>query len=506
MNMWQRYSMRIRVLVLGLLLALALLPSQTRSVAAHPLGNFTINLYSHLAVERDKVSIMYVVDKAEIPTFQEFGATVPAGEAQATYLDTVAPSLISGLRLRVDQQPATLDVASQTLSFPPGQGGLPLTRIELHLVANVPPVAIGEQRRIDYEDTNFSDRLGWREIVVAAGSGVRITRSDAASEDRSNALRNYPQDMLTSPSDQRRAQIETVGAGGTNAQVTTTGVGETTQLDQGTDRLTALIATEQLGPWIILLALLAATGLGALHALAPGHGKSIVAGYLVGARGTARHAFFLGLTVTITHTLGVFTLGLITLYASRYILPEQLYPWLGVLSGLLVVLMGITLGRQRLQALLAGRRGARGDGGTDTAQPNHHAFGLVHEHGANTHTHLPSSARGGRMTWRSILMLGISGGLVPCPSALVVMLSAIALGRVGFGLTLIVAFSVGLASSLTGIGLLFVYGTRWIQRLGSRPLGGFAARVIPLASAAIVTVAGLVITGRALAQAGLWIW
>jgi ABC-type nickel/cobalt efflux system permease component RcnA len=493
-------------LILGFLLGLALLPSQTRSVAAHPLGNFTINLYSHVTVEREKVSIIYVVDKAEIPTFQEFGATVPAGEAQAVYLDTAASSLLNGLRLRVDQQAVQMEVASHALSFPPGQGGLPTTRIELQVVANVPPVAIGEQHQIDYEDTNFGDRLGWREIVVAAGSGVRITQSDAASEDRSDALQTYPQDMLQSPPDQRRAQIEIVGAPATNAQVTANGVSETAQATEGTDRLAALIATEQLGPWVILLALLAATGLGAVHALSPGHGKAIVAGYLVGARGTARHAFFLGLTVTITHTLGVFTLGLITLYASRYILPEQLYPWLGVLSGLLVVLMGIMLGRQRLQALLAGRRGASGDGEPGAVQLHHHGFGLVHEHGPNTHTHLPRSVRGSRVTWKSLLVLGISGGLLPCPSALVVLLSAIALGRVGFGLLLIVAFSVGLAGSLTGIGLLFVYGTRWIQRLGDRPLGGYAARVIPLASAAFVTVAGLIITGRALAEAGLWKW
>ncbi len=248
-----------------------------------------------------------------------------------------------------------------------------------------------------------------------------------------------------------------------------------TAAGRGTDRLSSLIASDQIGPWFMVVAVILAIGLGAIHALSPGHGKAIVAGYLVGSRGTARHAFFLGLTVTITHTLGVFSLGLITLYASRYILPEQLYPWLGVLSGLLVVVMGMTLGMQRLQALRAPRSGAA----ASDEQAHQQAFGLIHEHGPNTHTHMPRT-RNGRVTWKSLLTAGRlrwfvavsirAGSDVQCHRA----------RRVGFGLLLIVAFSVGLAGSLTGIGLLFVYGTRWIQRMGDRPLGGWTVRVIPI--------------------------
>jgi nickel/cobalt transporter (NicO) family protein len=238
-------AIRLRALLLIGIAVWTLFPSRTPSVAAHPLGNFTVNLYSHLTIDRNAVSILYVVDKAEIPTFQEFGATPPAGDAQTQYLDTTVPVLIGGLRLHIDDQPVSLDVAERVLSFPPGQGGLPTTRLKLRLVGRIASLAVGDERRVAYEDTNFGDRLGWREIVVVAGSGVRVAKSDVSSEDRSDALRAYPQDMLQSPPDQRRAQITVIGAAATTS---VTGAANSQALAApSTDRLTALIATEQLG-------------------------------------------------------------------------------------------------------------------------------------------------------------------------------------------------------------------------------------------------------------------
>ncbi|MDQ5852832.1 MAG: sulfite exporter TauE/SafE family protein, partial [Chloroflexota bacterium] len=287
--------------------------------------------------------------------------------------------------------------------------------------------------------------------------------------------------------------------------------------------------TERLSPQFIAFALLLALGLGAVHALSPGHGKTVVGAYLVGARGTARHALFLGLTVTMTHTISVFALGLVTLYASQYILPEQLYPWLGILSGAMVVVMGITLFTQRLRAVRAASghthtpaHGHAHDPHDHTHEGAHphdhhghphahdhthhhhdhdHAWG--HEHGPHTHTHVPPGADGSPSTWRSLLALGISGGLIPCPSALLVMLGAISLGRVGFGLLLIVAFSLGLAGVLTGIGLLFVYGGRWLSRMSRGRTSVPGLRLVPIASALVVTTAGLAITARAVIEAGL---
>jgi ABC-type nickel/cobalt efflux system permease component RcnA len=233
----------------------------------------------------------------------------------------------------------------------------------------------------------------------------------------------------------------------------------------------------------MLMSLAVAMVLGALHALSPGHGKTVVAAYLVGARGTARHALFLGAIVTATHTVGVYALGLVTLALSQYVLPEQLYPVLQVASGLLVVGMGAALLLSRLQ-------------GTRHAHPH---GGATHSHGGRSHGHPPGATVGPTASWRGLLALGVSGGLLPCPSALVVLLTAIALHRVAFGLLLIVAFSMGLAVVLVGIGLLLVYARAFfIQRV--RFGEGLAARWLPVASALAIMAMGLAITLQALPQ------
>jgi nickel/cobalt transporter (NicO) family protein len=211
----------------------------------------------------------------------------------------------------------------------------------------------------------------------------------------------------------------------------------------------------------------------------------------VGSRGTALHALFLGITTTITHTIGVFALGLVTLFVSRYILPEQLYPWLGVISGAFVVVIGV--------ALFTGRLGLLH--GHSHEHDHDHAAEGMHSHGGFTHAHATTvPQQRGPLGWGSLLLLGISGGLLPCPSALVVLLSAIALGRVGFGLLLILCFSLGLASVLTAIGVALVHAGRLFERV---PLDGRLLRVLPVASALVVTVIGLGITLQALMQTGL---
>ncbi|MBA2749216.1 MAG: sulfite exporter TauE/SafE family protein [Tatlockia sp.] len=229
---------------------------------------------------------------------------------------------------------------------------------------------------------------------------------------------------------------------------------------------------------------------GGMHAMSPGHGKTIVGAYLVGARATPQHAVFLGLTTTITHTLAVFALGLVTLFASRFVVPEQLYPWLSFLSGLMVVAIGLNLFISRLRNTHF------------HATTHHHAHDGYshHHHDGNHHNHLPPITDEASPSWRSLLTLGISGGLVPCPSALVVLLSAVALGRVGFGLVMVLAFSLGLAGVLTGLGLLLVRTKRLFDRL---PLQMRLVRVLPAVSAFFVALLGLGITTQALMQLGL---
>jgi ABC-type nickel/cobalt efflux system permease component RcnA len=210
---------------------------------------------------------------------------------------------------------------------------------------------------------------------------------------------------------------------------------------------------------MVCLALTVAAGLGAFHALEPGHGKTVVAAYLVGARGTAWHALCLGLMVTATHTAGVYLLGLVTLYASHYVVPERLYPWLGILSGLTVAGLGCALFLRRY----TGEDHTHAHGHTHGHSHTHaHTAGYTHHHHVHKTHHHPSP--GETVSLRQLLALGVTGGIVPCPAALVVLLSAVALQRVGFGLLLIVAFSVGLATVLIAVGLLMVYARRCMSR------------------------------------------
>jgi nickel/cobalt exporter len=270
---------------------------------------------------------------------------------------------------------------------------------------------------------------------------------------------------------------------------------------------TQLVTTRRLSVGVVLLAIATALGVGAVHALEPGHGKTIVAAYLVGARGTARHAVFLGLVVTASHTAGVFLLGLVTLYASQYVLPERLYPWLGAASGLTIAGLGFWLLLRRVA------RGAHGhDHGHHHGPDRDHAHrdhgGHDHPHHHHDHLHAHPGRRGHGhhhhdvpASLRDLFTLGITGGIVPCPAALVVLLSAIALRRTGFGLLLIVAFSVGLASVLVGIGLLMVHARRLMARVqGDGPL---IRRWLPIASAAVIVALGMTIAVQALMSAGI---
>lgn len=286
----------------------------------------------------------------------------------------------------------------------------------------------------------------------------------------------------------------------------------------GTHTLAGLLSSDSLSLSAMLYSVLIAMGLGAMHSLSPGHGKTLVGAYLVGQRATVAHALFLGLTVTISHTVGVFALGLVSLLASRYLLPEQLYPWLELASGLLLVGLGATLFQQRLRTLLAASpsspyRLLKPVQNTSVlaaavpfqSQHTHFHGGIAHDHREHTHSHghthwhghghshLPP-ADGTTADWRSLLALGISGGLVPCPTALMVLLAAIALHQIGFGLLLILAFSLGLAGVLIGIGLLCIYARGFLHGFGSE---WTLFRYLPIATSLLIILLGLgIVTQR----------
>ncbi len=482
---------------------------------AHPLGNFTINHFARVEVGSDRVDIHCVVDMAEIPAFQELqkikasGTAEPSAEELKTYAEQAAAKLIEGILLEVDGSQVSLNVRSAFAATPSGAGGLPTLRIECDFAGSFD--ASIATHRLRFENVNYRDRLGWREIVAAPAVGTSIFDSTAYGNGLTDALKAYPEDSLTAPLDERSAELSFArGAAPAHAAALITRDGRVAV--QSRDRFAELISVPELTPMVALFGLLIAAALGAVHALSPGHGKTVVGAYLVGSRGTARHAAFLGLTVTITHTLGVFALGLVTLFASQYVVPERLFPILSLVSGGIVLIIGSSLFIRRLRAALAHPNRAHDHHSHDHNAHDHHTHdhhahdhehshdeSLVHSHGGQTHSHLPPGADGSRITWRSLLALGISGGLLPCPSALVVLLSAVSLHRVGYGLILVIAFSLGLAATLTAVGLMFVYA----RRLMKRPLGnGRLAQVLPVASAFVIACAGAVICYEAILGAG----
>jgi len=486
------------VMLLALALVTALCPTPA---AAHPLGNFTINRYSRIEFSTETVRVVYVLDFAEIPSLQQMELLDIDDDGEVSdieserYLNEIVPLLVKGLRLIVGDHVLPLSIDQRSLEMLPGEGGLPILRIDVLFSSSLPDDWASDGHG-GYTDRNYQDRLGWREVVVQGGPGVAIESSTAPEFDISQELRAYPEGSLNDPLDRAEATFTLVRGDGTPAGRAETAadaadrVRAETNGGRATDRVANLITKEQTIP-VFLVSLVLAFGWGAVHALSPGHGKAVVAAYLVGARGTAKHAAILGLTVTLTHTAGVFALGLVTLYLSHYILPEKLYPWLSVISGLLVVAIGVTLIWNRVRARPA-------DDHTHDYLPG--GGSLVHSHGGRTHSHLPPGADGARVTWRSLLALGVSGGLIPCPSALVLLLGAISLGRTEVGMILVVAFSFGLAAVLTGIGLLLVYARRFFERRSFTPR---VPRLVPIASAFAVSLAGLAIVIGSLQQTGV---
>jgi len=315
---------------------------------------------------------------------------------------------------------------------------------------------------------------------------------------------------------------------GTAARFVLPGAALPRGIDQATRSFTDLVARRDITVGFGLLAFAIALFLGGLHALAPGHGKTVMAAYLVGQRGSMRQAGLVGLTVTVTHTLGVMVLGLV-LSTSAVIAPERLYPWLGLASGALLAAVGAGLLRRALRARRARTRSHAHEHTSDDAAAHDHAHAphdhaahdhaseahAPHDHASEGHAHAPHS-HGGRvhshapvdperpLHWRSLVAMGFAGGMVPAPSALVVLLGAIALGHTWFGVVLVVAYGMGMAATLTAAGILLVRARGALDRRAARRLRpsrfGDLARVLPLATSSVIVVVGLYLAARGAAQ------
>jgi nickel/cobalt exporter len=450
------------------LVAVAFVVLGSSAAEAHPLGNFTINLYGGLMAGARGIDVDYVVDMAEIPAFEEKRSidrnrdgSVDASES-AAYVAQTCTRLSDGLAITVGGAAVPLSPRTAgALAFPPGAGGLSTMRLECPLHAQV---ALHEGDEIGYQDTNFTGRIGWHE-VTAVGDRLALVDSDAPTVSVSTRLTSYPADLLQSPLDQREASFTIGGRVAASAPVGNPAASPITRGfgDRLTTAFAGLVTRGGSSPLLWLVALATAFAIGGVHALGPGHGKTLMAAYLVGSDARPRQVVAVGAAVSAMHTASVVVLGLTVLVAGQAFTPEVAYRWTTIASGALVALLGAYLLRARV-------RGVAHD----------------HAHGEHGHTHERPAGRFGLAT------LAVSGGILPSPSALIALLAAIAIGRVVFGLALVVAFGIGLATVLVAVG----FGTIRARRSLSQRFSGRVTTWAPVVSAAGIFLLGLLLVAR----------
>ena len=499
-------TVRRRALATALVgLAVLLLPAVA---SAHPLGNFTVNRYSGIQVSAGRVQVAYALDMAEIPTQQEKkrldadgNGTITAAEFR-TWSGKEARSLLAGVELSADGSPVRLRVTCSTAHFGPGQAGLPVLRLD----AGFSGVLASPQGSISYRDQNDPERIGWREITAVGSGGTALQRSSVPASSVSDELHAYPKDLLSSPLDVRQASL-TYGPGASDRTSTSpcAASGGESALRPGITGggFADLVQRADVTPAVLALSLLLAIGFGALHAMGPGHGKTLMAAYLVGAGGRIRHATAVGGAVALMHTASVLGLGLLVLALERTFSPERVYPWLGVASGLVALGLGAALLVGRLGAWANERRGGGAHPHIHETPPGPIASppeaggtpgpAAPHSHGPGTHTHPVADAP---LSRRGLTALAVAGGILPSPTALVVLLSAVSFHRVVFGLALIAAFSLGLAAALVVVGLVAI-GAR--DAVTSRLSSGLG-RLLPVFSAACIVGVGAFLTIRGAMQ------
>jgi ABC-type nickel/cobalt efflux system permease component RcnA len=492
---------------------------------AHPLGNFTINHFAGLRVTSEAVLLDVVIDRAEIPTVAERRRLDLDGDGALSDSEieigrgTACRSLAADLVLTADDSQLPVEPRGAGLSFPAGIGGLPTMRLVCQYEAPLPSLAAG-RLEVSFADRSDAERIGWREMTVV-GDGTTILDPPVGTRSLSARLTSYPSDLLTKPPDVSSVRFgvlaggpaappfEAVDARPIDAPAPAPDDGDGAALAAAvpggvTDELAAILADPAAGPAGIVVTIALALLLGAGHALSPGHGKTVMAAYLVGTRGSARHAVGLGLAVTASHTLGVLGLALVVVFASAAVSPEVLVPALGIASGIGFVAVGSWMLAGQLRARRHRRRHHYQHDDEDHHDARHdndeHGH-LDHSHAGIRHRHGPPT--GAVVTWRGIVGLGLIGGLVPSVSALVLLLGSLAAGRPAYGVVLVVAFGLGMAVVLGGIGLVLVRARGLLDgrlRLGPGTSRRLAAALdgLPILAAAIVIAAGAYVTATAI--------
>jgi nickel/cobalt exporter len=496
------------------------------------MGNLSVNRYSRLEPDEKGIGVTYVLDLAEIPTFELMQSwNVPRGASKSvleSHARQQSREWVANLVFSENGKPLIPRIESTDLTMLDGGANLPVFRVVMRLRV---PAAGG---RIEYEDRNYPARAGWREIVIKPGGGAEVSRASNSDTELSQALTVFPPDASEAPPGYTRAWLEWKPVAGhvtqskkpvivAETQPSTPAAAPTSEPARDTrppatnrnDSISAILKMKTIS-WPLFATLLGLSfWFGALHALEPGHGKTMVAAYLVGERGNAKHAALLGGMVTFTHTVSVFILGLLTLFLSKYIMPDRISKVLGIISGLTIVWIGAMLLYRRSRGLVHSNvhhhhhhdQHHHDHPHTHTHDHPHthahdhphehhhhpHSHGpLTHTHDGHTHTHAPE----GEISLKSLIALGASGGLVPCPSALILLLSAISIGRVGLGMVLLAAFSLGLAIVLTATGMLVLYAKNLLPE-GKRANNPFF-RYMPVFSAAAILLIGVLMTGVSL--------
>lgn len=491
------------------LLATLAVPS---GAAAHPLGNFTVNVYAGIHVSASEVRIDAVLDRAEIPTFQERLRLDADGDGELSDDEVLAAQqpecrdLASALDLSVDGAPAALELTATGLSFPPGAGGLSTMRLVCELAAPMP--ASSAAATIEFVNRFQVERLGWREIVVT-GDGMTV----ASAADRpvraasvSARLTSYPPDLLSRPLSESSVAfratrggpaapaptapdaaplhdiggepVATVPSGAPPAAAAASTVPREAAPGGVGAEIPALLSTADMSPTVLLMALATAVILGAAHALTPGHGKTLVAASLLGGRGTGLQAAGLGLTVSVSHTLGILALAVLVVVAQTALPPDVVVRALPAIAALGIVAIGAWM------LIVETRRR------------------LAQVPGTDRHGHSPTdTAAAEPASWRRLLGLGLAGGLVPSTSALLILLGAISAGRAAFGVALVLAFGLGMAVVMFAVGLAVVRGRVMIERLAPDSAIVRLSASASLVAAVVVVVAGIWLLAQSIAAA-----
>ncbi|MDP9110172.1 MAG: hypothetical protein M3M96_00865 [Candidatus Eremiobacteraeota bacterium] len=468
-------------------LAFLCLASVATPAFAHPLGNFTINHLAEIKPYAGELRVKYVLDIAEIPTFQIMSGLAPNGTWTPAQMHAWAEGenaiVLAGLQITADGNPVALKALGTTVRTRPGAGGLPILYWTGAFSA---PLESAKSHAISVVDNVYSDRrIGWKDIIVG-------TQTEPTHE-----LVVYPSALIGTPQRVTTASFAVAPSGVitnvrevADAQPNT---GATNSITRSTI-LSEMFSKREQTPLFILLTILAAFGLGALHAIEPGHGKALLAFTLVGARATTKQAAILAASLTFAHTIGVLLLGVALFFASSFI-SERIYPWITLVSGVAVAFIGA----RALARYIVTRRSAAHSHSHDGAHQHDHDHD--HNHG-HDHAHGHSHAIPGNqpLNFKAAVWAAMSGGVAPCPAAIVVLLAALRLHKIGYGVLLIVIFSLGLAAVLTGLGIGVVHGAAWLSK---RSQFTTFVRYGPLASACVISVIGAIMVGQGFVQNGM---